>query len=254
MEVAAADSFLHKAEILVNRLNKSKQVSSAQGDQKLDADDTGKAPIPLDFSTNLSVIGDPFLEEVFQGTSFTHSLEWDNGEEGAHPDDSTDSASSAYYKHLMNELHSVLVTRGKSRISQAKTPSLSENSAPNMVTSTPCVRPRTAAREPSSIDLSVSNNNESTAEMIHPTPKPRSKYASDRIEQMTYVSPATMMDSSPLPMKTLASVIAQRAQQLGCVEETFEDETIFEDAEDVTISWLFWVSLLINSSLVKFWT
>lgn len=155
---------------------------------------------------------------------------------GAHPDDSTDSASSAYYRHLINELHSVLVTRGKSRITPAKTPSLSENTPPNVATSTPYVRPRAAAREPSSIDLSLSNNNDSTADTIHPTPKPRSKYATERIEQMTYVSPATMMDSSPMPIKTLASVIAQRAQQLGCVEETFEDETVFEDAEDITVS------------------
>jgi hypothetical protein len=228
MEVAAADSFLHKAEILVNRLNKSKEASTATSEQKPDG--TGEAPIQLDFSTNLSEIGDPFLEEVFQGTSFTHSLEWD--EEGAHPDDSTDSASSAYYRHLMNELHSVLVTRGK-----AKTPSLSENAAPKVVTSTPYVRPRAAAREPSTFDLSLSNNNESTTEAIQPTPKPRSKYASERIEQMTYVSPATMMDSSPMPVKTLANVIAQRAQQLGRLEETFEDdETVFEDAEDVTVS------------------
>ena len=231
MEVAAADSFLHKAEILVNRLNKSKEASGVKSDQKPDANGTGQAPIQLDFSTNLSEIGDPFLEEIFQGTSFTHSLEWDaGGEEGAHPDDSTDSASSAYYRHLMNELHSVLVTRGK-----AKTPSLSEK--PIVATSTPYVRPRAAATEPSSFDLSLSNNNESITEAIQPTPKPRSKYATERIEQMTYVSPATMMDSSPMPMKTLASVIAQRAQQLGCVEETFEDEeTVFEDAEYVTVS------------------
>jgi len=65
VELAAADSFLHKAEILVNRLNRTKDLSSMKS-ESLEPSCNGQSPIPLDFSTNLSNIGDPFIEEVFQ--------------------------------------------------------------------------------------------------------------------------------------------------------------------------------------------
>jgi len=164
---------------------------------------------------------------LFQGTSFSNSLEWD--ECGGDGSDSADSVSSAYYHHLMNELQSVLVSKGKSRITPKaetpKTPSTCDK--PSMATSTPFVAPRTLNL---SLELTpLSSNNNTTEE---PTPKPRSKYAAGKIEQMTYVSPATLNEGSPMPIKSLASIIAQRAQQMDQIEETFEDETIFEDAED----------------------
>ncbi|CAB3385155.1 Hypothetical predicted protein [Cloeon dipterum] len=251
MELAAADSFLHKAEILINRLSKSKAPPEENQETPSNSE---HPPISLDLSSTLSEVGDPFLEEVYQGTSMSgNSLEWDDGEETA--DVSRDSANNTYYKHLMNELQCVLVSKGRSRIkaesadSSLVTPINSfEGSAVAMATSTPFVPARTKVEVNTTIDLDSSSTlsdtnktielvstDSSAAESVRPTPKPRrSKYAAERMEQMTYVSPATLGLGGDTP-KSLANMIAQRAQQMTRVEETFEDETVFEDAQDKTI-------------------
>ncbi|XP_059469531.1 uncharacterized protein LOC132193132 isoform X2 [Neocloeon triangulifer] len=251
MELAASDSFLHKAEILVARLNKTKEVMSSMQDESLEVTN-GKdcPPITIDLSSTLGEVGDPFLEEVFQGVSVSGgSLEWDDG----HEDDSVDSANNTYYRHLMSELHSVLLSRGRSRATMTPQASFVQ-----VATSTPFIAPRTNLNTTiqledslnGTVELDNSSNrtiqldiskqaqqNEildqtvdlgsSLEDLVIPTPAPR------KVERLTYVSPSTLSDHSA--SNSLASMVAERARQMAPIEETFEDETVFEDAHDKTI-------------------